>query len=378
MYKTILLFILTILVISCAGSNATTMEYRSATTAVRSERDLTKGEKYALKALDMDEHANDARVAYFLATEIYRPKNNWVEMNRMLDIVLRRNDGYKKINQKDQPIDKILVLDDGETIIRTFVDAVPVYKEEIWRNIFNQAVDLVQIGNHKEALEKITFAKTVLENVDNFITSSLLYIEINDIDKAKKDLNSALKINPNNARALQIYGDLELQESNLTSAMNYYKKAITNTKDPDALNELDRGLIGIYVELEDYAEAINLSEQLLEKNLDDPNVFYNVGVIYQRLASTSYDTGFEGYNISNASENIDETTIQSAYSDFKRSYEMTQKALNYFIESSLTEESENSSTDSAISDMRRLRKNLKEIYIPSIEKIAADHNIELN
>ena len=52
---------------SCAGSNATTMEYRSATTAVRSERDLKKGEAYALKALDMEMHANDARVAYFLA-----------------------------------------------------------------------------------------------------------------------------------------------------------------------------------------------------------------------------------------------------------------------------------------------------------------------
>ena len=54
MYRVIILFILTILIVSCVGSNATTMEYRSATTAVRSERDMAKGEQYALKALDIE------------------------------------------------------------------------------------------------------------------------------------------------------------------------------------------------------------------------------------------------------------------------------------------------------------------------------------
>ena len=60
----IILSILTIFVISCAGSNATTMEYRSATTAVRSERDLNKGERYALKALDMVELETLKKYAY--------------------------------------------------------------------------------------------------------------------------------------------------------------------------------------------------------------------------------------------------------------------------------------------------------------------------
>ena len=69
---------------SCAGSNATSMEYRSATTAVRSERNLTKGEEYGLKALNMEVHANEARVAYFLAVEIYRPRKDWKKMNDML------------------------------------------------------------------------------------------------------------------------------------------------------------------------------------------------------------------------------------------------------------------------------------------------------
>ena len=369
MNKMIILYILTIFVISCAGSNATTMEYRSATTAVRSERDLDKGERYALKALDMVEHANDARVAYFLAIEIYKPRKNWVEMNRMLDIAIARN--------PEQTLDRPFRLDDG-TVVKTISESVPIYKEQIWMNIFNQTVDLVDAGKNEEALEKINFAKTVLEKVDNFITASLLYIQMDDIEKAKDDLNNVLKMDPNNVRALQIFGDLEFQNSNLTGAMTYYKKALKNTKDQDTLNDLNKSLIFIYVELENYDQAITLSENLLSNNLDDPDIFFNVGVIYQRLASKYYDKGFEDYNAINASENIDTSAVKSAYKNFKNAYEMTQQALNYFMDSSMVEENENNSTDIAIKEMRRLRKNLKEIYIPSMEKISTDNNIELN
>ena len=42
-YKILLLVATFITMWSCAGTNATTMEYRSATTSVRSERDLQKG-----------------------------------------------------------------------------------------------------------------------------------------------------------------------------------------------------------------------------------------------------------------------------------------------------------------------------------------------
>ena len=137
-------------------------------------------------------------------------------------------------------------------------------------------------------------------------------------------------------------------------------------------------MIFIYVELENYDEAITLSEELLSNNLDDPDIFFNVGVIYQRLASKYYDKGFDDYNAVNLSTRIDASLVQSAYKNFKNAYEMTQQALNYFMDSSMVEEDENNSTDVAIKDMRRLRKNLKEIYIPSMEKISTDNNIEIN
>ena len=59
-------------------------------------------------------------------------------------------------------------------------------------------------------------------------------------------------------------------------------------------------------------------------------------------------------------------------------YEMTQNALDYFMDSNTVEISENPATESAIKEMRRLRKNLKNIYIPSIEEIASQNKIELD
>ena len=58
MQKNIIISLILFIFLSCAGSNATSMEYRSATTAVRSERNLSKGEEYALKALNLEIHKN--------------------------------------------------------------------------------------------------------------------------------------------------------------------------------------------------------------------------------------------------------------------------------------------------------------------------------
>mgnify|MGYP001244051600 CR=1 FL=1 len=351
---------------SCAGSNATTMEYRSATTAVRSERDLKKGEEYALKALDMEMHANDARVAYFLAIEIYKPRRNWEEMNRMLDIAITRN--------PEQSLERPFRLDDG-SIVKTIADAVPIYKDQIWMNAFNQTVELVDAEKFDEAIKKISFAKTVLKKVDNYTTSCLLNIQIDNRDAAKEDLKMALILEPNNYRVLQIAGDLAQEDGNLVQAKEYYEKALVNTEDK---NELIQSLVYINVELEDYEKAISLSDDLLANNPDDPDVYFNVGVIYQRLGSDFYDSAVEEYKGLINQEKPSASSIQSAYSLCIKSLDMVKLALNYFMDSSMLEVEDNPETDTAMAEMKRIRKNIKDIYILSIEQIAANNKVNLD
>ena len=127
----------------------------------------------------MQEHENDARVAYFLAIEIYKPRRNWEKMNEMLDIAMDRN--------PEQSLERPFRLDDG-TVVKTISDAVTIYKEQIWMNLFNQTVELVDAERFDDAIEKINLAKSVLEKVDNYVTACLLYMQLEDLENAKKDL----------------------------------------------------------------------------------------------------------------------------------------------------------------------------------------------
>ena len=365
-YKILLLVTTFITMWSCAGTNATTMEYRSATTSVRSERDLKKGEQYALKALSMQEHENDARVAYFLAIEIYKPRRNWEKMNEMLDIAMDRN--------PEQSLERPFRLDDG-TVVKTISDAVTIYKEQIWMNLFNQTVELVDAERFDDAIKKINLAKSVLEKVDNYVTSCLLYMQLEDLENAKKDLEKALKLDPDNARVLEISGDFSQNESDLTAALTFYEKALELSKNNKDLIEK---LIFIHVELENYDQAITLSDELLSNNPDNPDLYFNVGVIYQRLGTTLYEEVIENYKILINQDKLNASFIQSTYSKGIKALDMIQLALDYFIDSSMLEIDENTETEVAMSEMKRLRKNIKDIYLQSIKQIALDNNVTLN
>jgi len=365
-YKILLTFATFITLWSCAGSNATTMEYRSATTSVRSERDLKKGEAYALKALYMEEHTNDARVAYFLATEIYKPYRNWEKMNDMLDIAMARN--------PEQSLERPFRLDDG-TVVSSISDAVKIYKEKIWMNLFNQTVELVEAERFEEALKKINYAKSVLDKVDNYVTGSLLYMQVDDIENAKKDLNDALELEPNNPRVLELSGDFAQNDSDLKSALDYYKKAESLLEENSDLIEK---IIFIHVELENYDQAIESSNGLLANNPDNPDIYFNVGVIYQRLGTSLYEEVIADYkNLINA-EIPSSDNIKSTYKKCLRTLDMIQLALDYFIDSSMLEIEENNETEDAMLEMKRLRKNIKDIYLQSIKQIAKNNDVIIN
>ena len=64
------------------------MQYRSATTAARSERNFKRAEQFGLEAMQTSEcnPGDDSRVPYFLATEIYLKQKKYKEMAEMLNL----------------------------------------------------------------------------------------------------------------------------------------------------------------------------------------------------------------------------------------------------------------------------------------------------
>jgi len=380
MQKNIIISFILFTLWSCAGSNATSMEYRSATTAVRSERNFTKGEEYALKALDLEIHQNEARVAYFLAVEIYRPRKDWVKMNDMLNLAMKKNPG--------ENLERPMRLDNGK-VLKTISDAVPIYKEEIWMSSFNKTVSLVDVQKFEEALKEINFAKSILEKADNYLTSTLINLQLaqdsgssgEKYEKAaKENLNKALELDSNNYRALQIYGDLEFQVQNFELAREYYQKALDNTKNIDNISDLKQSLVYIHVELEEYDEAIILSDEVLASNPDNADIYFNVGVIYQRLGNTFYENMVDQYKKLTSSDNMSTEKIKNIYNDCKETLKMVNLAKDYFMDASMLEIDDSSvgQTESAINDMKRLRKNIKDVYLLSIEKIAKDSGVTLD
>ena len=369
MKKNIIISLILSIFWSCAGSNATSMEYRSAKTAIRSERDFKKGEALALQALNMEIHSNDAKVAYFLALEIYKPRKDWEKMNNMLDLAMQKN--------PNELLEREITLNNGKKL-KTIADAVYAHKEEMWSNIINEAVSLSDAGKLDEALDKFNFAKSILKKVENYVYSALLYLQKGNMQNAEKELNVAIELEPNNYNALKLLGDLAQSGPNLDleKAKKYYNKALENTDDK---TEILQGLVFIHAELGEYENAINLSNKILENNPDDADIYFNVGVIYQRLGNTLYEQMIDKYkNLTAQTDDISGEGLRQVYQSCKQTLEMVNLAKTYFTESSVYEEDVNYETDRAIDEMKRVRKNIKNVYMVSIEKIAIDSNINLD
>ena len=134
-----------ILFVLFLGCGSATMEFTSAKSATRAEKDLKRGEEWGLKALDIETDQDNALVPYFLATEIYKPQERWAEMADMLDEAIRRN--------SQQKLENPIVLDSEnitkENILFTIEQGVNAYREETWTLLYNNAIELINAKNNK-------------------------------------------------------------------------------------------------------------------------------------------------------------------------------------------------------------------------------------
>ena len=119
---------------------------------------------------------------------------------------------------------------------------------------------------------------------------------------------------------------------------------------------------------------------MLASNPDNADIYFNVGVIYQRLGNTFYENMVDQYKKLTSSDNMSAEKIKNIYNDCKETLKMVNLAKDYFMDASMLEIDDSSvgQTESAISDMKRLRKNIKDVYLLSIEKIAKDSGVTLD
>ena len=128
----------------------------------------------------------------------------------------------------------------------------------------------------------------------------------------------------------------------------------------------------------DNQKAIDYSNELLDKYPNDANLYYNVGVLYQRLAIEIQVRSKENFNQLNEMDSPGENLISQVYSDFREVRKYANNAKDYFYEASDLEQDENLDTKHAITEMKSAINQMDDIFIPSIRKIANSAGVELD
>ena len=126
----------------------------------------------------------------------------------------------------------------------------------------------------------------------------------------------------------------------------------------------------------DNQKAIDYSNELLNKYPNDPDLYYNVGVLYQRLTLELFDPTRELFLITTNESSMD--TIKEIYNSFKISRQYAYNSKDYFLQATDLELDENLSTHEAVSEMGKLMDQIDELFIPSIRETAKSAGMDLD
>ncbi|MBT5078856.1 MAG: tetratricopeptide repeat protein [Candidatus Marinimicrobia bacterium] len=361
----ILFLLFSIAILTITGCVSSSMEYRSATTAARSEKNLKKAEEWGLKALAIEADSSNAHIPYFLAIEVYKPKKNWVKMAEMLDEAVRRN--------PTQQLERPIVID-RDNIFLTIEEGVKTYREEEWSKLYNLSVEYFQKDEFELAIQNLEIAiKMDPSRGESYGTLAALHLQKENPYKAKEIALVGSKNAPRYSLNYQVLADIAIKAENLDEAEKYYETAIENT---DAPGPIMRQLIFLYIDKGETQRAIEYSDVLLNKYPNDPDLYFNIGVLFQRLALEAFDPARELYLALPNLPTLDD--VKPVFDRFSNSRKYAYNARDYFLQASDLEIEGDGSSGRAAIEMRKLMKQIDEIFVPSIREIARSQNIDLN
>ena len=101
------------------------------------------------------------------------------------------------------------------------------------------AVDYYQQGQHKVALEEIRQALVVSPDlVDAYSVRAIIFMDLNDKQRAEDNFLHALKLAPNNSDLLNNYGWFLCQNGKEKESIQYFEKVLKDTSYPTPVKAL--------------------------------------------------------------------------------------------------------------------------------------------
>ena len=343
--------ILIIMLYSCFASMS--MEFNSARTYARIEDNLVEAEKWALLALDIE--PENSQVPWFLANEVYRPQKKKDKVAEMFKEALKRTDANLERPFKSGGIE-----------IKTVHEAI---KNEA-STIHNDGIKLLNRGKKNKAILKFLFSKSLNPNlVENYIALSDLAYEKNNIKEAMSYLDEGFEVNKSNI-------DLIFRKSKYARINKNYNVAISSlqsikTDDKDLSSMIKKEIFMIYIDKEDYSNAINYGTTLVEEMLENINIedlvlsetCYNLAVCNRKVGYDLYNSVLE--TINSATDNA--KTLKQSLEDANNSVKYLKTAKERFYDASSFNPDDKVSTNYA-KELNTIIKQLRTLFIPALEE----------
>ena len=332
-YLTIFSYILIALLLTNCASGPSSVEFTSAKTKARSERNLKDAENYALQALSLEAHAQDAQVPYFLATEIYKPQKNWTKVIEMFDEAMKRDSEamlLQPLMYNNKPIYKMQ-------------DQINIYyKNELWFILFNKAVKMYEDDLTDPEIVKLLELAMYVDpnNVKAYILLATTYNINDNLNAAKELINNALKLESlqveEKARLCSILAEFYKQENNYSDGIDSYMqaydfyKSIDNT---DGVMSSMVGILGLNLLLEDWLKSIQWAEKIYEdfylvSEENEIDILFNISLAYNNAASSYYNLAGEVFN----SDNPTRAALQESMNNYNIAFEYFDIARDFFME----------------------------------------------
>ena len=332
-YLTIFSYILIALFLTNCASGPSSVEFTSAKTKARSERNLKDAENYALQALSLEAHAQDAQVPYFLATEIYKPQKNWTKVVEMFDEAMKRDSEAMLL----QPL-----MYNNEPIYKMQHQINIYYKNELWFILFNKAVKMYEDDlTDPEIINLLELAMYVdPNNVKAYILLATTYNINENLNAAKELINNALKLESleveEKARLCSILAEFYKQENNYSDGIDSYMQAYDFYKsidDTDGVMSSMVGILGLNLLLEDWLKSIQWAEKIYEdfylvSEENEIDILFNISLAYNNAASSYYNIAGEVFN----SDNPTRAALQESMNNYNIAFEYFDIARDFFME----------------------------------------------
>ncbi|MBT7376735.1 MAG: tetratricopeptide repeat protein, partial [Candidatus Marinimicrobia bacterium] len=240
--------------------------------------------------------------------------------------------------------------------------------------LYNLSVEYFQKDEFELAIQNLGIAiKMDPSRGESYGTLAALHLQKENPYKAKEIALVGSKNAPRYSLNYQVLADIAIKAENLDEAEKYYETAIENT---DAPGPIMRQLIFLYIDKGETQRAIEYSDVLLNKYPNDPDLYFNIGVLFQRLALEAFDPARELYLALPNVPTLDD--VKPVFDRFSNSRKYAYNARDYFLQASDLEIEGDGSSGRAAIEMRKLMKQIDEIFVPSIREIARSQNIDLN